>query len=142
MSRDQQENPNMGPDAALKQYSLELLSCVDEMRYKRDCLHKQILNEMKEKEKIQNDLRKITDRLVKVNETICDKVVARNRLDDTIKETESAFTNLATSSENLLQFMKKVTATILPEILTEESSQTEQSEKKKKHGRKSDTPKR
>lgn len=43
---------------------------------------------MKEKDKIQLDLRKLTDRLVKVNETICDRVVARNRLDETIRETD------------------------------------------------------
>lgn len=123
-----------GPEAVLKQYSLEMLTCIDEMRYRRDTLHKQILNEMKEKEKIQNDLRKLTDKLVKVNETICDKVVARNRLDETIRETEAAFTTLATGSENLLRFMKRVTADILPEIPTEVSTNTsdESGSKKKK----------
>lgn len=90
---------------------------------------------MKEKDKIQLDLRKLTDRLVKVNETICDRVVARNRLDETIRETEVAFTNLAVGSENLLKFMKKVTATILPEISTESSNTTDDSSgpKKKKN---------
>lgn len=110
-------------------------------RYKRDTLHKQILNETKEKDKIQNDLRKLTDQLVKVNEKICDKVVARNRLDETIRETETAFTNLAMGSENLLRFMKKVTASIQPELLSEESTETNESGKKKKQSKRTEASK-
>lgn len=114
----------------------------DAFRYKRDTLHKHIQNELKEKDKIQNDLKKLTDRLATVNETICDKVVSRNRLDDTIRETESAFTKLAMGSENLLNFMKKVTGSIQPDILTTEINDSSECEKKKKQSKRTDASKR
>lgn len=92
---------------------------------------------MKEKENLQADLRKLSDALVKVNETICDKTVARNRLDQTIKDTEEAFTNLARGSESLLKFMMKVTNEIRPLIKEPETIEAEPETKKRSPSRKS-----
>ncbi|XP_060567810.1 microtubule nucleation factor SSNA1-like [Ruditapes philippinarum] len=136
------ENKPRAQDATLQQYSLELLTCIDEMRFKRDTLHKHIQKEITEKDKLQSDLRRLTDRLVKVNETICDKVIARNRLDETIRETEAAFTNLAMGSESLLRFMKKVTASIQPEILSDTTTENTDTSKKKKQTKRTDASKR
>lgn len=100
-------------------------------RYKRDQLHKQILVETKEKELVQADLKKLSEMLVKVNESICDKITAKTRLDEAVKDTEQAFTNLAKGSENLLKFMMQVTGEIMPLIKEPETGKGETETKKR-----------
>ena len=58
---------------------------------KRDELHKQILDEEEEKRKLQNDIRILTERLAKVNQSLANKVASRNEFDKTIAETEAAY---------------------------------------------------
>ena len=65
---------------------------------KRDELHKQILEEEEEKRKIQNDLRILSERLAKVNESLSRKILAQNEFDKTIAETESAYMKVSFSS--------------------------------------------
>ncbi|KAH3700066.1 microtubule nucleation factor SSNA1-like [Dreissena polymorpha] len=130
------------PDVALQKYSMELLKCLDEMKYRRDTLHKSILRDMAEKDKMQNDLRKLTDKLVQVNENLCDKVIARNQLNEAVIETESAFSNMTEGSENLLRFIKKVTAGIQPLIKQPESVEIELDSKRKRASSKTDPTKR
>ena len=99
---------------------------------------------MAEKSKLEEDLKKLTDQLMKTNETICDKMVARSRFEQCIEETEQAFQNLVVSSDNLVKFMKKVTANIAAELASlkkEEEPNPRQDEKKKKSKR-SDSLKR
>ena len=101
-------------------------------RYKRDALHTQIQKDITEKNKLQDDLKKLTDKLMKVNETICDKMVARSRFEQCIEETEQAFKNLVVNSDNLVKFIKKVTSNILPEIASPRKEEDSKEEKKKK----------
>ncbi len=54
-------------------------------------MHKQILEEEEEKKKIQNDIRILTERLSKVNESLSKKMASRNEFDRTIAETEAAY---------------------------------------------------
>ncbi|WAR22420.1 SSNA1-like protein [Mya arenaria] len=143
MAENEPEVTPMKPDAALQKYSLELLTCVDEMKYRRDVLHKQVLREGQEKERLQVDLRRLTDQLVTLNEAICDHVIARNQINQAILETEAAFRNMATGSENLLHFLKKVTAQIGPLLKEPESTESEETDRgKRKSGRKSETHRR
>ena len=69
------------------------MTCVgiEELCSKRDELHRQILEEEEEKRKIQNDLRILTERLSKVNESLSKKTASRNEFDKTIAETEAAY---------------------------------------------------
>ena len=115
-----------------------LLFCVT--RKRRDVLNKQILNDEKEKEKLQQDIRHLTNRLVRVNETLCDKVVARNALDQTIEQTNNAFQRLVSSSENLSAFMKKVTASIRPILAATDDRPEEDLSKEDKNKKKTKRP--
>ena len=58
---------------------------------KRDELHRQIITEEEEKTRIQNDIRILTERLAKVNESLAKKMAQRNEFDKTIAETEAAY---------------------------------------------------
>jgi len=66
-------------------------SGINDLCGKRDELHKQILQEEEEKQKLQNDIRILTERLAKVNESLSKKMASRNEFDKTIAETESAY---------------------------------------------------
>ena len=58
---------------------------------KRDEIHQQIVLVEDEKQKIQNDIRILTDRLAQVNESLAKKIATRNDYDKTIAECETAY---------------------------------------------------
>ena len=64
---------------------------IEDLCTKRDELQKQILNEEEEKGKIQNDIRILSERLAKINESLAKKIASRNEYDKTIAETEAAY---------------------------------------------------
>ena len=64
---------------------------IEDLCTKRDELHKQILEEEEEKRKVQNDIRILTERLAKINESLSKKMASRNEFDKTIAETEAAY---------------------------------------------------
>lgn len=64
---------------------------IEDLCGKRDELRKQIAVEEEEKRKLQNDIRVLTERLGKVNESLGRKILARNEFDRTIAETEAAY---------------------------------------------------
>ena len=64
---------------------------IEDLCSKRDELHKQILLEEEEKQKIQNDLRILTERLSHINESLARKIAMRIDYDKTIAETETAY---------------------------------------------------
>ena len=77
--------------AALQNYNNELVKCIEDLCTKRDDLQRQIMVEEEEKHKLQNDIRVLSERLAKVNESLAKKISARNEFDKTIAETESAY---------------------------------------------------
>jgi len=68
-----------------------LVSGINDLCAKRDDLQKSILQEEEEKAKLQNDIRILTERLAKVNESLSKKMASRNEFDKTIAETEGAY---------------------------------------------------
>ena len=70
---------------------LTLLAGIEDLCSKRDELHRQIITEEEEKTRIQNDIRILTERLAKVNESLAKKMAQRNEFDKTIAETEAAY---------------------------------------------------
>ena len=85
--------------SALAAVSLEVcthLSGIEDLCAKRDDLHRQILQEDEEKQKIQNDIRILTDRLAVINESLAKKIATRNDYDRTISETEAAYKKVRT----------------------------------------------
>lgn len=93
--------------AALQSYNNELVKCIEELCSKRDELHKQILIDEEEKARIQNDIRILSERLAKVNESLAKKLTARNEFDRTIAETEAAYVKILESSQTLLTVLKR-----------------------------------
>ncbi|XP_002119469.1 microtubule nucleation factor SSNA1-like [Ciona intestinalis] len=92
--------------AALQSYNNELVKCIEDLCAKRDDLHRQALQEEEEKNKLQNDIRVLTERLAKVNESLARKMAARNEFDKTIAETESAYMKILETSQTLLNSVK------------------------------------
>lgn len=72
-------------------FSFLLYQGIEDLCTKRDELQKQILNEEEEKGKIQNDIRILSERLAKINESLAKKIASRNEYDKTIAETEAAY---------------------------------------------------
>ncbi|CAH1272588.1 microtubule nucleation factor SSNA1-like [Branchiostoma lanceolatum] len=116
--------------AALQSYNNELVKCIEDLCAKRDELHRQILTEEEEKTKIQNDIRILTERLAKVNESLSKKMATRNEFDRTIAETEAAYMKILESSQTLLNVLKRE-ATTLKEPTAASSSPPPQKGNKK-----------
>ncbi len=92
---------------------------------KRDDLQRQIMIDEEEKHKLQNDIRVISEKLAKTNESLAKKISARNEFDKTIAETEAAYMKVIYS---FLQIFKTFIIPLLTAPLLHfkilESSQT------------------
>ena len=64
---------------------------IEDLCNKRDELNKYILEEEEEKKKIQGDVKILTERLARVNESLSKRMASRNEFDKTIAETEAAY---------------------------------------------------
>ena len=64
---------------------------IEDLSSKRDELHRQILLEEEEKQRVQHDLHILTERLATINEGLAKKIAIRNDYDRTIAETEAAY---------------------------------------------------
>ncbi|XP_077691963.1 microtubule nucleation factor SSNA1 isoform X1 [Eretmochelys imbricata] len=99
---------------------------IEELCTKRDELSHQIQQEEGEKNKLQNDIRLLTEKLARVNESLARKMATRNEFEKTIAETEAAYTKILESSQTLLNVLKKEAgnlsrATELKSSITKES---------------------
>ncbi|KAM9821023.1 microtubule nucleation factor SSNA1 [Neosynchiropus ocellatus] len=93
--------------AALQTYNNELAKCIDDLSKKREELNRQIKQEEQEKERLQYDIRVLTEKLSRVNESLAQRCVTRSNLDRTIAETEAAYTKILESSQSLLTVLKQ-----------------------------------
>ncbi|GAB1600939.1 Sjoegren syndrome nuclear autoantigen 1 homolog [Argonauta hians] len=93
--------------ATLQTYNNELVKCIEELCQKRDLIKRQIEQEAEMKQKIQNDIHMLTDRLSKLNESMSRKMSVQNEFDRTICETETAYKKILESSEILLNVLKR-----------------------------------
>merc|ERR1712072_1262443 len=76
--------------ASLQNYNNELVKSLEELREKREAINREIARE-EDENKIQNDLKILTERLSRINDSLARKVAARNEYDQTIQETEAAY---------------------------------------------------
>ncbi|XP_078061718.1 microtubule nucleation factor SSNA1-like [Mustelus asterias] len=98
--------------AALQSYNNELVKCIEDLCTKREELNQQILQEEEEKNKLQNDIRILTEKLATVNEGLARKMASRNEFDRTIAETEAAYMKILESSQTLLTVLKREAGTL------------------------------
>ncbi|XP_075690965.1 microtubule nucleation factor SSNA1 [Rhinoderma darwinii] len=104
--------------AALQTYNNELVKCIEDLCSKRDELNRQIQQEEEEKNKLQNDIRILTEKLSRVNESLARKMASRNEFDKTIAETQAAYMKILESSQTLLNVLKRETGNLgkTPEV--------------------------
>ncbi|KAM4720320.1 microtubule nucleation factor SSNA1 [Anableps anableps] len=93
--------------AALQTYNNELVKCIEDLCSKRDDLNRQIRQEEDEKERLQHDIRVLSEKLSRVNESLAQRLATRANLDRTIAETEAAYTKILESSQSLLSVLKQ-----------------------------------
>ncbi|XP_075935782.1 microtubule nucleation factor SSNA1 [Anarhichas minor] len=93
--------------AALQTYNNELVKCIEELSSKREELNSQIKQEEEEKDRLQHDIRVLSEKLSRVNESLAQRLAARSTFDRTIAETEAAYTKILESSQSLLSVLKQ-----------------------------------
>ncbi|KAM6901112.1 microtubule nucleation factor SSNA1 [Lycodopsis pacificus] len=93
--------------AALQTYNNELVKCIEELCSKREELNSQIKQEEEEKDRLQHDIRVLSEKLSRVNESLAQRLAARSTFDRTIAETEAAYTKILESSQSLLSVLKQ-----------------------------------
>ncbi|KAM3874502.1 microtubule nucleation factor SSNA1 [Diretmus argenteus] len=98
--------------AALQTYNNELVKCIEELCSKREELNRQIQQEDEEKARLQHDIRVLTEKLCRVNESLAQRLAARATFDRTIAETEAAYMKILESSQTLLSVLKKETGNL------------------------------
>lgn len=101
-----------GGGSTLQATNSELIKCIEELREKREETNRQILKEQEERAKIQNDIRILTERLNRVNESLSRKEATRDEYDRTVKETEGAYVKILESSQTLLTVLKRETVSL------------------------------
>ena len=94
---------------SLQNYNNGLVACLQELRQKREQVHKEVLSEEREKERIQKQLADLTQQLHRLNGSIQHKTQSRNDFDKTIQETEAAYMKILESSQTLLHVLKRET---------------------------------
>ncbi|KAG7476474.1 hypothetical protein MATL_G00083200 [Megalops atlanticus] len=93
--------------AAMQTYNNELVKCLEELCSKREELNRQIQQEEEEKARLQQEIRVLTDKLSRVNESLARRLAARADFDRTIAETEAAYMKILESSQTLLSVLKR-----------------------------------
>lgn len=73
---------------------------IEELKERREDVNRAILKEEEEKEKIQNDIRILNERLTRLNESLARKVAARSEYDKTIQDTEASYIKVCTTLIN------------------------------------------
>lgn len=74
------------------------LSGIEELCSKREELNRQIKQEEEEKDRLQHDIRILSEKLSRVNESLAQRLAARATFDRTIAETEAAYAKVCVST--------------------------------------------
>mmetsp|Transcript_28053 Transcript_28053/g.44500 ORF Transcript_28053/g.44500 Transcript_28053/m.44500 type:complete len:115 (-) Transcript_28053:170-514(-) len=104
-----QSNKAYNQAASFQNYNNDLVSCLQDLREKRDIVAKQIMSEDREKSRIQKQLAELTEQLQRLNASIAKKTQSRNDYEKTIQETEAAYMKILESSQTLLHVLKRET---------------------------------
>jgi Sjoegren syndrome nuclear autoantigen 1 len=93
--------------ASLQNYNNELVKCIEDLRQKREDIHRDVIRQEEMKAKLQQDLALMTKRLGEINEELAKNIQTRNEFDRTIQETEAAYMKILESSQTLLQVLRR-----------------------------------
>lgn len=98
--------------AALQTYNQELVKCLEEMKYRRVELQKQIESQEEEKKNLQVEIERMSHKLTKLNDGLVKRIAVRNEYDRTITDTETAFVKILEASQLLLSTVKQEATTL------------------------------
>merc|ERR1712006_6429 len=93
--------------ATLDGYNSELSKCIEELENQRKTISTEMELEQQKKTDVQTQLRELTEKLSRINDSLGRKVSARNEYDTTIQETEAAYLKILESSQTLDHVMKR-----------------------------------
>jgi|LakWasMet70_HOW9_FD_contig_21_498668_length_474_multi_13_in_0_out_0_1 Sjoegren syndrome nuclear autoantigen 1 len=97
---------------SLSSYSNDLVGCLEDLREKRDDLHRSVMRDEEEKAAIQKQLTVLTERLGQINSGLAQKIRTRDEFDAAITETEAAYMKILDSSQTLLSVLKRESASL------------------------------
>lgn len=98
--------------ASLQNYNTELVKCIEDLRQRREDIHREVLRQEEMKAKIHQDIQLMTKRLAEINEELAKNLQTRSEFDRTIQETEAAYMKILESSSTLLQVLKRETVSL------------------------------
>lgn len=91
-------------------FSEQLVSCIAELRNKRDEINEQILREEEDRAKIEKELKILNERLSTLHASLNRKMHARSEYNKTIAESEAAYGKLYESTQTLTHVLQRETA--------------------------------
>ena len=94
---------------SLQNYNSDLVRCLQDVRQKRDAVHKAICREETKLAQIQQEMCSMQEHLERLANSIEYKRQSRIDYDKTIGETESAYMKILESSQTLLHVLKRET---------------------------------
>lgn len=71
---------------------------IEELRLRRDEVTRQIIKEEEEKNRIQNELRVLSEKLNRLNDGLSRKLQAKQEYERTLQETEAAYNKVRSSA--------------------------------------------
>ncbi|KAL9652746.1 hypothetical protein ABK040_010779 [Willaertia magna] len=102
--------------ASLQTTNNQLVKCIEELRLRRDDMNKQIMKEEEDKQRIQNEIRILSEKLNRLNEGLSRKIQAKQEYERTLQETEAAYNKILESSQTLLHVLKRESASLSKKI--------------------------
>merc|ERR1711966_397311 len=88
-------------------YNTDLQRCLDELQAKKGKIAADMESERALRAHHEEELRQLTEKLSRINDSLGRKVSARNEYDTTIQETEAAYLKILESSQTLDHVMKR-----------------------------------
>ncbi|EFC40325.1 hypothetical protein NAEGRDRAFT_71898 [Naegleria gruberi] len=102
--------------ASLQTTNNQLVKCIEELRLRRDEVTRQIIKEEEEKNRIQNELRVLSEKLNRLNDGLSRKLQAKQEYERTLQETEAAYNKILESSQTLLHVLKRESASLSKKV--------------------------
>ncbi len=93
--------------ADLQATNNDLVQVVEELKERRAALERNIQQDLDAKQRLAADIRALTAKLTKVEESLAKKIAVRADFDRTLEETSVAFANILDSSKVLLSSVKR-----------------------------------
>ncbi|XP_022242283.1 uncharacterized protein LOC111085886 [Limulus polyphemus] len=92
--------------AALRNYNSELATNLEELYAKREEIDRQISTLEKHQSNIQHDVQVFSNQLSKLEESLMEKLAARDAHDQLIREIQNAYLKILQCSQSLLEMVK------------------------------------